>query len=687
MRIGTLLEFPEGHGGIPRSARLHLLDNSRSPEWTFLVEFIDGKEKRADIHRMLREDFESGLLRHTICECDRQPTLPSWLESLEDIDLHSIEAERTHRKRKKSNIHRATVRLCVIEPLLARADQIFESDDPTSAIAALAREHAPSSHPDRVRLWLTCYLVFGRELGALYPSFVRVGHWDRRNRIACEPLGRLRRDGKGTYCHVTVEIGKRIEEGYVKHEDVGRSQKDIYSRILGSEFGCTTRGSGEDLRIVSRNGEPFPTFNQIAYSVRKAFDPDLLKEAIYGIARFRHRVAPDQGRYSFGVANVFEQAEADGYFRKDRLRDFDGKVSEEKLCVVRLVDDLSGVVAGIGFSWGSETASAYRMALFCAAVKKSVFGQLFGVDIKDDDWPCEGIPAKLGIDRGSGAAKSVQGHHDQEGDGSEPGDRTFIPWRELVPSFSPMDKATVESSHPRTVQLEGRPMVFESVLTPIEAAKGEIRRAIRDNWGSDASDRLTPDMIEEGVPANPMSIWKWFDERGRTSAEQISFDQAVRTFLSPVEFTATRDFLKLEARRFGSPELQASGFHRRVARNQTVTVTGYAMNFCVRHAWVTVAHRLIQVDGLLPIRDNDAQLFTSLDDLAREKEKLATLRSDQRERAEARELHYQESFKKDTGKEADAGRWSSARRGRSGTSSAHRKAVRDAMMPDAAKAK
>jgi hypothetical protein len=79
---------------------------------------------------------------------------------------------------------------------------------------------------------------------------------------------------------VTVEIGKKIEEGYVKHEDVGRSQKDIYSRIIGSQFGCTTRRSREDFRIVSRNGEPFPTFNQIAYSVRKAFDPDLLKEAI-----------------------------------------------------------------------------------------------------------------------------------------------------------------------------------------------------------------------------------------------------------------------------------------------------------------------------------------------------------------------------------------------------------------------
>jgi hypothetical protein len=669
MNVGSLLEFPDGYGGIPKSAKLHLLDNAHSPTWTFLVEFVDAKEKSAEIRRIARTDFESGLLEGAIRVSGTQPSLPRWLESLEGIDIQSIEAARG--RRKHSNIDRMTARLCKIQPLLRRSDQIFWSDDPSQAIAALAREFAPRSHPGRLRLWFSCYLVFGRDERALYPSFVRIGHWDRKGKSAGNPLGLPPRGGRGAYFHVDQEARRTIEAGYVKYLDIGRKRVEIYAQILNNNFNCTTVGKGADLRIVSRDSKPFPTINQVAYCARKAYSPDQLSEAVYGAARVRHRLAPDEGRYSRGVANLFERAEADGYYREDRLRDFGGRASDEKFCVVRLVDVLSGVVAGIGFAWGSETADAYRMALFCASMRKAEFAQLFGLEISEEDWPCVGIPAQLSIDRGPGAAETVLGNG------------RYIPWRELTASFSPRDKATVESSHPRTVRTEGRPIKFESTLTPVDAVKQEILRAIRDNWRSDASDRLTPDMIERGVAPNPMSIWRWLDERGRTSAELISFDEAVRAFLTPVEFKATRDSVQLHARSFGSPELEAAGFRQRLPRAQTLRVPGYGMNLCVRHAWIEVDHRLVRVDAQLPIRDDDTQLYSTTIHLAAEAAQLAAMRSDQREHAIGEELKYQQACEAATGKDPAAGSWASARPKGRGKSQMQSKAERDALTPRA----
>jgi hypothetical protein len=622
---------------------LHLLDNSSTTQWTTLVEFISSGDGRADFHRIRREDFEAGLCSGHIRKTDKQPTLPIWLERLEGMDLASIEIGRL--RRKKSNIERANDRLYAIQPLVDRIEEIFASNDPAATIASIARQLKLKNHRTRLRLWFSCYLVFGRSVDALYPAFVQIGHWDRKEKEDSNPLGRPPSGGRRTYCHVTKEITKKIEDGYNKEADIGRTRVAIYASILEKKFKCKTVGSGANKRIISTDGAPFPSSNQIRYHVRKAYDSPLIQETTYGSNRVRSKLQPDRGRYSEGVANIFERVEADGYFCPERFQDFDGQTLESSLCVVRLVDVTTGVVLGIGFSLGAETSDAYRMALFCSAIKKSEFGRLFGMKIDDDDWSCRGLPGRLSLDRGPGAADGVQG------------EMIMIPWREIAASYSPMDKATVESSHPRNTQIEGKPQTFLSAFTPIDAAKKIIREAIKDNWQSDASNRMTPEMIRDGIMPNPMSIWQWLDRRARTSGEQIPFDEAVRTFLSPVEFTATRDYLKLQARRFGSDALEEVGFRRALPSGQTVRVGGYAMNFCVRHAWVTVAHRLVEVNALLPIRDNEEQLYCSIDYLVREKEKLASGKTAQRELAVAEEVKCNQDCEQDTGKEPKSGRW------------------------------
>lgn len=668
MNIGTLLEFPEGYGDIPKSANLYLLDNFRSPNWTYLVEFWgpEKKEKHALIRRIAREDFEAGLLADVIRKSEHQPSLPPWLKDVEGCDLLWIEGVRASAKR--SNIELAQDRLCAIQPLIDRVDEIFACTDPAAKISMLAREFSPHANPGRIRVWLCCYLVFGRNFGALYPSFPRIGRWDRKT-TECEALGRPPRQGKLTYCHIDKVKKREIEEEYVKHAAIGRSWKNVYVRMIKNVYNCKTVGKEPDLHIVSADGKPFPSINQVRYCVEKAYRPELIGETIYGAQRYRHRIAPDVGRYSEGVSNILELAEADGYYPKKTFRALDGAVSQQTLCVVRLVDVGSGAICGVGFALGSETAAAYRMALFCAAIKKSVFCRLFGLEIDDAKWSCEGVPAKLRLDRGAGAAEHLQG------------DCMLVPWRELAASYSPQDKATVESSHPRTVRTEGKPQVFESALTTVQAVKLEILQAIADNWGSDASSRLTPAMISEGVAPNPMSIWSWLDRRGRTSGESIDFSTAVRTFLSPVKFKATRDSVSLHVRHFLLAEESRADFHGQLPRGQTVLIDGYAMNLCVRHAWICVGPRLVAVSARLTLRDDEEQLFSSIEELMIEERKLNDLNNAQQHQSIASSLDCRIAAEDATGKDPDSGSWKTPEKGRRGKHRADKAAQRAATTP------
>lgn len=666
MKIGTQLQFPNGFSHIHSHQALYLLNNDSKTEWVTCVEFVTSpKSRRADLHRFQREDFEQGVLDGLIIEAEYQPTLPPWLKAMEGINLQSFELERNGAKR--SNLETALLRECIIRPLVVRVNEIFAEPDPARAIAEWVRNNIPEQHATRVRLWLTCYLIFGRQIAALYPSYCQIGHYDRESRPSSTVFGRPPRHR--TACRVDAEMISKMERGYVRFGKLSVSERLIYAKTLAAEFGCKVVGKGAGLRIISPDGKPFPSFYQFRYWVRKAYKPDLLRETMYGATRVRNRIAPDQGRFSEGVGNLFEIVEGDGDYLEEQLTDFDGQPLGDGFCTVGLVDVATGGITGIGFAVGSENRSAYQMALFCSAVPKSFFGRLFGLEISDEEWPCRGLPAQIVFDRGPG-------------DGSKGKDgEKLTPFNEITPSFAPRSKAIVESSQPRTMQPEGEPVTYQSAFTPVEVAKREVLRVIRDNWHSDAGTRLTPAMIRDGVAPNPMAMWSWLDRRGRTCAMEISIEDAVRTYLTPVEFTVTRDWIKLGVRRFDSIALLDSGLRSRIPPGQTIRVKGYAMNLCVRYAWIEVDHRLVEVQALLPIRDDDRQLYIGLDYLKKEKDKLNQLQGEQRELNVAVAMKYNSACKEATGKEPDAGSLKKGRKTRNASRKAVARVTKSATMP------
>jgi len=274
------------------------------------------------------------------------------------------------------------------------------------------------------------------------------------------------------------------------------------------------------------------------------------------------------------------------------------------LCVVKARCILSGLELGIGFSLGSEVGSAYRMMLFSMAVPKDFFCMLWGIEgITNDDWPCEGMPQDIKFDRGPGSSlKLIE-------------DSVKPVYSVMAPSYTPQSKATVESSHPREIHMQGAPAHFASQHTPVQLAKREIRALNVRNNTANMMDRMELDPALAHVPPSANALWKHYSGRFRNAATPMSIDDAARAFLTPIELKVTKTGAYLGDRWYYSDELKKCGLLQKLARGSQASVNcrGYMLDVCLLHVFMELPNgQLLLLRGRLRTREDKAMLEVSM---------------------------------------------------------------------------
>lgn len=640
MKIGTQIVSPFGLQQMVQGQPYHFLKSHAASGRVFLVLFegVENITPRAHIFSINRFTFEDAVIDGLIVPEPVQALLPPWLEQLDGVDLAMIDtcrpnAKYTHRSRVEN-------RILLIATAIRDLDAILSTEDPTSEINRYARQCTPKQNETRFRTWLLTYLCFGRNQWVLLPPFHRIGHWDRLNNSG-NKLGRHSiSHGPGYGYSCDAEMIEKIIKGYLKYSDNGVKLTSIYDQTMTNIFKCKVITTNNGMKkLIQPEGIPFPSFYQFYYRVHKEFGIESVQKTLYGEVRHRAKLAASKGRFSEAVANLMERIEADGYYTKDRPVGYLEGSSLPSICVVRCRDLLSGMILGIGFSLDKERSTAYRMMLFSMAVPKDYFCSLFAVDIDVATWPSEGLPPYFGVDRGPGAKSDLIADFEKR-----------FPIRELAPSNSGQSKATVESSHPRSTKLEGEPNYIQSNLTPIEMARREIYRVKNYNESADMSDRIGPDPELAYLPPNPISIWNYYDARYRTDAQPMSIDDAVRTFLTPIELVVKKNGVWLNEQRYDSTELRATGLLDKVARSLSIKLSGYMLDMCVRHIWLDLEGRLLQLDAKLRIRDDDEKLYVSFAELQQWSEARRSVKSEFREHQRAANADYLQKFEEATDK-------------------------------------
>lgn len=647
MRAGTRFYTQEGVGALSRDTLYSFLKSDSVNGRILCVEFFE-KENSIDARIVVvaKDMFEDAVDRSEIHIDEEQTCLPPWHENQNGRDVSTLDQGKI--RRIKSNRDFIDQRLGYLASALRDLKQILGSSNPEKTINQYARACSPRQNEKRFRTWLLTYLCCGRNGWSLCPTFHRAGHWSRLTRKT-----KYGRPSKSKGCRsgfaMSEDMVNQSLEAYDRLACFGKKMTTIYAETLVKHFGCSTRLVGKRKREVYHpGGQPFPSFDQFRYRIIKKFGIEVVRKHLYGDARSRRTKGIDEGSFTEKVANLMERVEADGYFCEERPRGyFDGSTLDALNCVV-LRDSLSGMKLGIGFSQGAERKSAYQMALFCAAVPKPFFCSLFGLKIKPEDWPSEGLPPHLIFDRGPGSALDLIPDFERK-----------FPIRELAPSYSGQSKAIVESSHPRSTKKEGQPTFVESDKTPIELANQEIKRLILYNKIANMESRLHPHPRMVNVEPSPIGLWEYFDQRGRNDSQSMSVETAVRMFLTPVEAALRRDGVWLSnAQRYDSADLKQTPEFRKLIQTAPcdVKIKAWVMSFCVRHIWVELDGKLMLLTAKKTYRDDDGVHDLSLEDLAVWKEFRSLAQSEFRETAHAERVATQESFKQETGKSFDSGR-------------------------------
>lgn len=665
--VGTELVAPEGYLNLAAGDSYYFLRSSPVTGSVLLLQLVE-RPSKAVVYRsksrpnrsvtptplpylmvLTREDFEHGVRRGLITRRETAQGLPPWQKDLQGLNLDVLDSLR--RKPKKTHADRVDEKLLVIYPLVQRYEEVLDSPDPDLVINRHTRSLGAHLNETRVRLWFYTYIAFGRQRAVLHYAIHRIGRWNRYQSPSQVKRGRPASKGRSHGHNTSLEMIRMMEKGYRRECGLGVRISDIYIRVMKKDFGC--RGNwiqdGKRRKCVMHHpqGKPFPTLKTFAYHVLKAIGLRKVQETLYGKVRARSKLLPVRGSFTEGSWNLMQRVESDAYAMEELPRGYVEGSALPPLRVYTRRDTASGIKTGIGFTQGSERASGYRMSQFCEAIPKQRFCMLWGIKIRPEQWPSQGLaPADI-HDRGPGATRGAQSRDEEY--------RPVV--RQLSPSYAAQSKAIIESSHPKSNSNAEAPNYVQSDLRSIELARKSIWELLLFNESCNISDRIPPDLADRVSRPTPNGLWEALDELGRNDAVQVPFDDAVRSYLEIVPAKLTREGVMLAGRNYFSPLPEFHAARASITGNQELNIDVYVLEACVRHIWFDWKQRLIELDVRYPIPVADVVKYMSLAEAEQYHQYVKERDREHEEHRQAARLEMEQDYEEQTGEA-----WESARR-------------------------
>lgn len=587
MKVGEEVIWHVDVDTVPDRGRSYFL-RARRGELYFAIFFEKSKAWGADLYSLNIDDFLDLEKRGYVSRAGGDKALPPWFP--EDVGFEWL---YTRMKKFPVSESLSKERKEKISEACEKADTWLVKDYPRS-LNKLAVEKGCNTK--RFRLWVLTYLVFGPEIEVLQPNNWKKGKFDREN--AKRKLGRPCKVGNYFNHKMTAEDKEKFKTGYAKYSGLKKTISRIYDDILVFKYNVKTKDIHKyknGVKVIRVDGEgSVPSIHQFRYWLKINIGEEKVYRDRFGHEKARNKKIRSQGNYSEDDMNLMGVIERDAYVHEEIPK---GILVRQlpKLWVVHLVDRMSSLIVGIGFSHGGEKAEAYRMAEFCAAIDKAEFCRLMGITNFDpDSWPSIGVSPETVTDRGPGSGVNI---------GSV--------FATLTPSYSPQSKPLVEASNPKKDYISGGPVHRVSNFTPIELMRHATRNLIASNDSKNVVHKFPNRFLEEDQLCTPATLWRKFEQQGRNSAIQINFETAVRTYLNK------------DTARLGDPYVHYCGQRYRaigidnVATKNNISheVTIYYMPMNVRQIWAEGEFGLIELSAVMLINDHKEQLHITHQEL------------------------------------------------------------------------
>lgn len=648
LQFGDIIVATQGFGSIEKGREYHYVNLSPNQDQVLLIAVLNPPPKRCRVRGPRGEKLQQVKMRSQSRDLTTIPVQVSRADFEDEIHAGNFRIVKKPSMPTclSSEVYAddcptATKRWNLLQPLLETLPHSLMRPDLRLAINKLAR--AAGKNPTRVWHWFWLGVLFGKR--ALVYRRARIGHWTRPEDNAGRKFGRPSYKGKKYGFRMTIEMKKAILIGYEEFSVLRAPMTDIWGQTLVKHFDCRQhKNEFGKLSFASKGDKPFPTFEQFKYVVKKEFSLDEIQKRRFGEARFRNRISADVGSFREGIANLLEVAEADAYATADAPTGSIYGKGLKPLYVVRLRCRL-GMLVGIGFSFASETNEAYREALFCAAIKKSVYCRLMGLpNITDNDWPCHGIPLQEVTDRGPGAV-----------DDAWETETPLLARKTGTPAYSPRSKAGVESANPKTLKLEGAPSHQVSPLSIFGMMRREILRLVELNQTLELDFSPPADVLPLVHGPTPIDLWKAMAHLGRNLGKYMELEDAVRSYLPKEEAVITKQGLFLLGQLYTSSDDAFKALKQSAMRTRR-HVDVYVMFSSVRHVWLDHNGTLIELALQLPYQSDESGEYLTLYDLREKAEYEKSLSRGSLENRVATKMKNDEEFKAIEGHARDTGK-------------------------------
>lgn len=640
MNLGQQLLVPEGFSNLKASQRYYFLKDNGASGMTVLATFSEQKKgRRIHIHHIPTSDFQKGGDGGNIVLATEQLTLPAWLSRAEGIDLYAVDVARG--KDVKPNKSRAEQRFGYIEGLLPRLSEILLAENPFQIINEHARSVTPKQNRTRLAEWFFSYICHSFQIGALWPGYPNTGTYDKSDKKYNDThFGRHSEDKGKHYGWPSAMFSDEIIKAVNFMLGTKWTKHKIYIESLKKFWGCRARMNERgDWEMYQPEGRAFPdTEDKFWYRWHQHLDIRSTNLLLYGEHHMRSK-AGTKGSYSQNVSNVLSKMEVDAYFLNERPRLTHGDGNSLRLCVARGVCVGSKNVVGVGFSLEGESAYAYQMMLFCAAIGLDAFALLWGLEKETlMDVFVKGLPAHLISDRGKAPVSSIINSLQSQ-----------FPIREMTETYSGQSKPSVEAGHPRERNIEGPPEYLVSDKDIVQLIQREICRAAKDNHVRNVQSLIIGSRAFAETVCSPYALAKQLDAEGLNDAIQIHFDTAVRSYLIATSFVLRDGGIWLGERSYSNRELDESNLYSSLSPGQEIKISGYHMPLNLMYVWVEVGGRLHQLKHKLAVRLGEREQMLTMEELKKEAEIKRMLKSEQRRSVDAAELEAQRRYEEYAG--------------------------------------
>jgi hypothetical protein len=652
--LGTQLHAPEGFKSLLQGVTYHFLNRTggvrlvqfveRDPVRIGVLQRIDRPPPEVHILELCGDEFDQAIWNRHIQVKPIQAILPPWSQALKET-VQGRDQGR-YAGMKIAHLDRVAALLRLYQPLLLNLNGILSAPSPIKVLNRFARDCKPEQNQKRFRAEFIAFVLFGQNTNVIAYQTQNIGKWERighsGKKAGIKALGVGALHGFKSSDEQLIED---VKEAWHQWGRLGATQLKIYRKLCTQIWKTSTIKDQRGVkRLIRTDGGPFLTYDQFCYRLELLEGKSAIQERLRGRAYVREELLPSTGRFSEAVANIGERAEADGYWLEEVCIGPDGVNPLPSVVVVRVIDLATGMFLGIGFSLGGESAAAYRMAMFCSAVPKSFFGRLVGLVIDDEAWPSIGLCDDTVTDRGAGGGNSAKASTDV-------GNPVIS---SMPPTGFGQGKASIESSNRREVKIRDRPTHKVTKLPLIELVRREIKDTVTLNDARDISAHLTLKRIMQADRITPLDLHNKLAEVGRNHLRPIPVDDAIRSFLTPVRLVAKQDGIYCGFQRYTSEKLKEAGILNSAASSgEEIALSGYMLDASIRYCFLDWRGSLIELAGVLPLREDEEQLYVSLYELQALDQKLKVMKSDFRSHCEGAFNEAEREFKEQTGFEMD----------------------------------